>query len=251
MTAHGVYVYGIVRSGHPGVDGRPGVGLPPRPVRALPVSGLAAVVSDAPEGLRARRRDLMAHQDLLLALAAHGPVLPMRFGMVAPDEDSLVSRLEPPEDHLAALERLADRAEMNLKAMPAEDALEDLVRQDARVRRLRQAALRVPGYEADVRLGEAVAAGLDRRAREAARLVAAELSALADGTTPGSRTPGCVLNTSFLVPRARMERFTAAAEELAVRHRRRAVLRLTGPLPCYSFVDTATASALRSVRAGV
>ncbi|GAA2450352.1 GvpL/GvpF family gas vesicle protein [Streptomyces macrosporus] len=241
MTVPGVYVYGVVRSDHPEPTGRPGVGSPPRPVRTLRTSGLAAVVSDAPEGLRARRRDLMAHQNLLLTLAADGPVLPMRFGVVAPDEDSLARRLEPPESRLAALERLEGRVEMNLKAMPAEDALEELVREDARVRRLREAARRAPGYEASVRLGEAVAAGLDRRAREAARRVVDDLSALADATAHGSRTPGCVANVSFLVPRVRLGRFADAVEELAVRHRHRVVLRPTGPLPCYSFVDDATA----------
>ena len=42
-------------------------------------------MSDAP-GLRAKRRDLMAHQEPAPDAGEDGPVLPMRFGMVAPDE---------------------------------------------------------------------------------------------------------------------------------------------------------------------
>ncbi len=60
------YVYGITARSHPALpEGMTGVGEPPRPVR-LPHGGeLAAVVSDAPEGLRPERRDLLAHQNVL------------------------------------------------------------------------------------------------------------------------------------------------------------------------------------------
>lgn len=79
---------------------------------------VAAVVSQAPPKLRARRRDLLAHQELLLALSEHGPVLPMRFGMVAPDETVIRRQLADDEErHLAALESLAGRVEINVKAM--------------------------------------------------------------------------------------------------------------------------------------
>ncbi|MGO4754130.1 GvpL/GvpF family gas vesicle protein, partial [Streptomyces sp. 2MCAF27] len=97
MAAQGVYVYGVVRAAHPVPPGRTGVGADPAPVRTLRAGELAAVVSDAPPGLRAKRRDLLAHQDLALSLAADGPVLPMRFGMIAPDEEAVRSQLAASE----------------------------------------------------------------------------------------------------------------------------------------------------------
>ncbi|MGP4000137.1 GvpL/GvpF family gas vesicle protein [Streptomyces sp. 8N706] len=238
MAAQSLYVYGIIGADRAGSRLRPGVGAPPARVRLLPAGRLAAVVSDAPEGLRARRRDLLAHQELLLALADDGPVLPMRFGMVAPDEESLLRELASAEErHLSALKRLDGRVEMNLKAMPVEHSLHSLVSEDVRVRQLREETRRRPGYEANVRLGEAVATGLTRRASEAAAQVLGALDAVADACTRGPEVAGCVLNASFLVPRSRTEHFRRTAEHLAVDHHDRVELRVTGPLPCYSFVD--------------
>ncbi|QIP83611.1 GvpL/GvpF family gas vesicle protein [Streptomyces sp. Tu 2975] len=238
MTARDLYVYGIVRAGHRLPPGSLGVGSPPAPVRGLPAGRLAAVVSDVPEGLRARRRDLMAHQGLLTSLAATGAVVPMRFGTVCGGEDVLVERLAAAErHHLTCLDRIDGRVEMNLKVLPAqEDGLADLLRDDAHVRRLRDDARRRPGYEANLRLGEAVTAGLERRAREAAAHLLRELSAFADGTAAGPEVAGCVLNTSFLVGGSEHDRFTAAVSRLAAGHRGRVELKLTGPMPCYSFV---------------
>lgn len=61
----GTYVYGIIHASHtplPDMDGR---GEPPRPVRVLRQGEVAAFVSDAPDQLRPKRRDLLAHQRVL------------------------------------------------------------------------------------------------------------------------------------------------------------------------------------------
>ena len=58
------YVYGITAGSHPGLpEGMGGVGDPARPVRILKEGELAAIVSEAPEGLRPKRKDLLAHQN--------------------------------------------------------------------------------------------------------------------------------------------------------------------------------------------
>ncbi|RKN40909.1 gas vesicle protein [Streptomyces hoynatensis] len=239
MHSRHLYVYGIVRAGHPLPPGRRGVGAPPGRLRAVRRGSLAAVVSPSPERLLARRRDLLAHQDTLLALADHGPVLPMRFGMVAPDEQAVTRRLaEDADGHLAALERLTGRVEFNLKAFPVEDSLADLVREDPTVRRLRERARRRPGYEASLRLGEAIATGLGRRAAEAVAETLRRLTPLAESTAPGPEVKGCVRNVSFLVPVAAQERFAASTARCAGEFRHLADLRLTGPLPCFSFVPS-------------
>jgi hypothetical protein len=79
------YVYGIARKSHPRLPEKMGgVGDPPRPVRIVETGKLAALVSDAPEGLRPKRRDLLAHQSVLAEAGEAGPVLPMRFGASPP-----------------------------------------------------------------------------------------------------------------------------------------------------------------------
>lgn len=237
MTTSGIYVYGVVRLSHPLPPSTHGVGEPPAPVRLLPVEDLAVVVSAAHAGLRARRRDLMAHQGLLLSLAEAGPVLPMRFGMVAPDEAAVLAGVAARRaEHTAVLERLDSRVEMNVKITPVQDNLAALIREDPVVRGIREETRRHPGYEANVRLGQAVAAGLRRRAAEAAAILPAQFDGIADDMRPGPDVEGCVLNASFLVPRRGEGRFRDVAERFAAAHPDRLELRVTGPLPCYSFV---------------
>ncbi|WP_406139555.1 GvpL/GvpF family gas vesicle protein [Streptomyces sp. NBC_01089] len=244
MAGTGMYVYGIVGGAHPLPADARGVGEPPAEIRLLPAGELAVVVSEAPPGLRARRRDLMAHQDLLLELAEAGPVLPMRFGVVAPDESTVLSDVAARGgEHTAILERLDARVEMNVKVMPVQDNLAALIREDPVVRRAREETRRRPGYEANIRLGEAVSAGLRRRATAAAALLPAQCAELADEMRPGPEVEGCVLNISFLVPRRREADFRAVVERCAAAHSDRLDLRLTGPLPCYSFVGPESAPA--------
>lgn len=248
----GVYVYGMVRAGHPLPGEAGGVGALPATVRVVGRGPVTAVVSEAPEQLRARRRDLLAHQGLLLRLAEDGPVLPMRFGMVAPDEQTLVRQLAAGEQsYLAALELLSGRTELNVKVLPAQDTLDVLVRVDPNVRRLREAARRSPDFETKVRLGEAIAAALARRAAEAGQRAVGELKPLAHAVCMGPEVEGCVLNVSFLVERSGVERFRIAALRLARRDRDRMELRVTGPLPCYSFVTPSGTGAPRRAGAGV
>ncbi|MFB6666186.1 GvpL/GvpF family gas vesicle protein [Streptomyces parvus] len=237
MDCDGLYVYAVVRRGSAQPEGAGGVGDPPATLRTVDTGKVAAVVSDAPARLRARRRDLLAHQNLLMGLAERGPVLPMRFGVVAPDEDALLAQLTAAEaHHLATLRRLDGHVEVNVKALPAPDSLAQVLEEEAAVRRLREEARRRPGYEASVRLGEAVATALAQRAAKAGREVMRELTPLAREAAKGPDVQGCTLNTSFLVPRDHSERFRAAAERLAEERRNHVDIRFAGPLPCYSFV---------------
>ncbi|MGW7608744.1 GvpL/GvpF family gas vesicle protein [Streptomyces sp. NPDC054766] len=238
MTGDGVYVYAIIRAGAPLPVDATGVGSPAAQLRPIRQGRVAAVVSEAPPKLRARRRDLLAHQDLLLRLSEQGSVLPMRFGMVASDEDAVRAQLKSREaDHVAALEHLSGGVEVNVKALPAKDALASLLAEDKNVRRLRDEVRRRPGYEATLRLGEAVSAALESRAAEAGRRVLRELTPRARAVAAGPEVQGCVLNASFLVNRDDSDGFRTVAERFGHTNRDRVELRLTGPLPCYSFVS--------------
>ncbi|MFI6605791.1 GvpL/GvpF family gas vesicle protein [Streptomyces sp. NPDC050507] len=245
-AAHdGVYVYAVLRAATALPKDGTGVGSPPAVLRSISQGPLAAVVSDAPPQLRARRRDLLAHQNLLMRLADEGPVLPMRFGMVAADEQSVLAQLAAEESAYAAtLDRLAGRIEINVKVLPAQNALEALVAEDKSVQKLRAAARRSPGYEASVRLGEAISGALTRRAVAAGQRILRELASTARAAVPGPEVPGCVLNQSFLVDRAESEAFLLQAQSLGASFREHAEIRPAGPLPCYSFVSAEARSVL-------
>ncbi|MFJ9060345.1 GvpL/GvpF family gas vesicle protein [Streptomyces sp. NPDC102409] len=239
MTENGVYVYAILPAADSLPAGAVGVGGPPAELRLVGAGQVTAVVSDAPPRLRARRRDLMAHQDLLLLLSDGGPVLPMRFGTVAPDEASVRAQLAGSEpDHVEALRHLDRSVEINVKALPAQDALAAVVTEEKNVRRLREEVRRRPTYEANVRLGEAVATALSRRAADAGQKLLRKLTPLARAVAAGPEVQGCALNVSFLVEQQGSDEFLATARRFAGTHREHVELRVAGPLPCYSFVPS-------------
>ncbi|MFE6199842.1 GvpL/GvpF family gas vesicle protein [Streptomyces sp. NPDC057838] len=238
-----LYVYGIAPAGvrpprAPGVDGAP--------VRLLTEAGLCAAVSDAPESVRARRRDLMAHQAVLGELAAQGPVLPMRFAVLTPEAEALRTQLRDDRAHLTAqLDGVRDCVEMNVKGTVVPGCFAELVRRDESLRALARRTRQRPGYEANVRLGEALAKGVAREARDAARQVLARLDGLAVRTAQGPVDDEQVLSTSFLVRSADEGRFREAVAAQARDVGDRLQLSVTGPLPCYSFVDAPSAPAGR------
>lgn len=237
-----VYVYAVVGAGHELAAGLRGVGEGPSTVALLRNADgePAAVTGAAPTGLRARRRDLNAHQNVLETLMRSGPVLPMRFGVVLPDERTVRDRLTAhAAEYSAVLQRVEGRVEFNVKALPVQDetALAALLRE------LRRSTSRRPAYEASVRFGQAVAEGLTRRAARCAERVRAALDEMATEASEGPEVDSCVLNTSYLIPRGAEAAFRALVERQAAAERGRIELRLTGPLPCYSFVGAGSGSA--------
>jgi hypothetical protein len=119
------YVYGFTRSSHPlQIAGMTGVGAETPTLRLLRCEDLAAVVSDAPEALRARRRDLETHHRILQDLGVGGTVLPMRFGVVAPDDAAIEAELQVEADHYRGLlNRLAGKVELNVTAAYRQGAI--------------------------------------------------------------------------------------------------------------------------------
>ncbi|MBD0423280.1 GvpL/GvpF family gas vesicle protein [Streptomyces sp. TRM S81-3] len=238
-----LYVYGIVPAGSraprsPGVNGAP--------VRLLTETGLCAAVSTAPVRLRARRRDLMAHQAVLDELTAQGPVIPMRFAVVSPEAGVLRSELRTGAAHWEKqLDVVRGCVEMNVKGTVVPGCFAQLVRRDEKLRALARRTRQRPDYEANVRLGEALARGVRREARRAAREVLNHLAPLAVRSVQGSLDDEQVLSTSFLVRSADEPRFRQAVDARARDVGDRLALSVTGPLPCYSFVDPRPAPARR------
>ncbi|MEU9594269.1 GvpL/GvpF family gas vesicle protein [Streptomyces sp. NPDC048219] len=230
-----LYVYGITPAGtrtprSPGVGGAP--------VRLLTESGLCAAVSATPARLRPRRRDLMAHQAVLDELAAQGPLLPMRFAVLSPRPDVLLSQLRGDAAHLARqLDGVRGCVELNVKGTVVPGSFAALVRRDDTLRTLALRTRRHPDYEANVRLGEAIARAVRREARRTAREVLDRLAPLAVRTVGGTTDDEQVLSVSFLLRAADVPRFRQAVDACARDHGDRLTLSVTGPLPCYSFVD--------------
>jgi hypothetical protein len=235
------YVYGITAGSHPSLpDGMDGVGDPACQVRIIREGDLAAVVSDAPENLRPKRRDLLAHQNVLTETGEGGPVLPMRFGSVSPDDAAVSGVLAERADHFKErLEALADKVEYNVKATHDEEAvLHRVMSENPEVRALTEANRNAGGgsYDDKLRLGEMVVAAVKNREVEDAAEIQQVLEPAAAAVSVGPESTGWLANLSFLVDRASADTFLAAVEEVR-KAQPHLDLRVHGPLPPYSFVE--------------
>lgn len=212
-------------------------------VRVLEHGELAALVSELPSAdIRARRRDLLRHADVLQQAFERRAILPLGFGTVfASSEDVVAELLEPRYEELVALlQSLDGLVELTLRALYDEaGVLAAVVRDEPRI-----AALRGSSNPADqVALGEAVAHALaDRRARDADEIVAS-LSSLAREVVLEERVAEFeVVRAAFLVDRSAVEDVEAQAEALAQSHDGLIRFKLTGPLPPHHFVSERWAS---------
>ncbi|MGW5231056.1 GvpL/GvpF family gas vesicle protein [Streptomyces nodosus] len=245
------YVYGVAAASHPSLPkSLGGVGEPPCPVRILREGELAAIVSDAPEGLRPKRRDLLAHQSVLGEAGAGGAVLPMRFGSVAPDDDAVTRVLAERADHYRErLSALGGRIEYNVKASHDQEAvLHRVMAEEPETRALAEANRQAGGgsYDERLRLGQVIAEAVQSREAEDAAELQRLLEPAAEAVSTGPESGGWLANLSFLVPRDSAEEFLAAVEEIRKTHPH-LELRVNGPLPPYSFVEPGPAEPAASI----
>jgi hypothetical protein len=235
-----LYVYGIARADAGPLSLR---GLDDEPLRTVADGDIAAFVSDAPPGaVETTRGRLLTHARVLEYLASDRTVLPMRFGVVAPSERALREGVLSPRRKVFAslLDRLEGTVEVDVRVLYEESAVVgEIVRGSPTVRRLQLSIRNRPAdatYYDRIRLGEAVAAEMSALAARDAARIGAHLEALAVDvrTRPSSQERG-VLNGAFLVRRSELDRFEAATAKLE--NEGRFQVRVTGPMPPYSFVD--------------
>lgn len=245
-----LYLYGMMRR----PDGEkaaaalaPGAapGGPPRAleVRAVAHADVCALVTPiSTDSLKLRRDSALAHADTLQALFRHGPVLPVRFGTVLPDEAALERDFLAPRagELLARLEALDGMAEMQVKATYLEEPLlrtilagsPALAEAAVRIRQLPPAATHFDR----ISLGEAIHAAVQSRRQQDAEQLIDDLRPLA--VTLSVREPRHereVLNASFLVADDRLEAFDAEVERLSQETAAQMQFKLIGPMPAHSF----------------
>lgn len=119
------FVYGVLQARHP----QPQLaGIAGAPIELVRAGDLAAAVSDAPEGLVLRDEDAFVHLDVLVALLADGPVLPVRFGTVVDDDDAVCAGVLGDAAVAGELEALADVVELHVDAAASGDRVWDALR---------------------------------------------------------------------------------------------------------------------------
>lgn len=207
---------------------------------------LGAIVGAVPRNdPRATRDQALSHSRVLEAAVADAPVIPFRFGMMAPGGDDEVRRdlLDAYHDQLAPLlEQLRDVVQMNLKVDYREDVvLREILASEPEIAQLRDA---VRGKPEDavrnerIRLGELINGAVEtRRQRDAAEIVQALEPEVKGAAADPLEREYMVLNEAFLLQRDRTQQFDQAVERVAGELADRMRFRLLGPMPAYSFID--------------
>lgn len=159
----GCYVYGIVPSDVTLEEELRGVSDPPGNVTVVRTGRVAALVSEI--GLEhplGRPEDLTAHDKVLSAVAGVAPVLPMRFGAVVTDPQSVSDELLAPheDDFAEALQRLEGCAQYVVHGRYAEEpVLQHILAEVPDAAALREAIRELPedaSRSERVQLGELI-----------------------------------------------------------------------------------------------
>ena len=241
-AASAAYVYGVVRAAAAPPVQASGIGG--REVRAVPFQELAALSSVVPLPIRAKRRELLSHANVLNEAVAEATVVPMRFGAAFADADSIVRDFLRPRyaELCRLLEELDGHVELMVKAFYREDAiLAEIVRDEPRVARLRGATRDRPAaatHAARIELGSAVASALEARTQADAAAILDTLRPFAvDVHRDETAIEHQVLRASVLVERRKVADVDAAMAALAERHAGRIQFKYVGPLAPHSFVS--------------
>ena len=243
MTQAGaVYVYGVIRAAD--AERLDAQGIEGAAVRAVIDGELAAVVSDiASEALNAAR-EVRAHWRVLDAAAKDVTVLPVRFGTALRDDDDVRDRLLAPnrERLVALLRHLSGRVQLGVKGRYDEQALlREIVTTSKPVAALRERVRALPEHAAyydNIRLGELVAAELDRRRQHDVQLALGALEPHAvEARAQAPAGEDGAFDLAFLVERDHIDAFSEAVVKLGDEVGGRITMRYVGPLPPYSFAD--------------
>lgn len=244
-----VYVYGIVPGDVEVQKNAKGVGEPPATVDVIREGDIAALVSKIPaDQTLGRPEDLQAHAQLLDGTAGVAPVLPLRFGAVMTDPDSVTEELlrEHHDEFAEALGSLEGRAEYIVKSRyHEEEFLAQLLSENQQAAQLRDDIQQKPkdaSRDSQIALGELIANVIEQQRQVHTNAVIEELGELAEQVNPREPTHEWdAVHLALLAEVARQADLEEVLDRLNEDWRGLVTLRLLGPLAPYDFVVTAKA----------
>jgi len=241
----GKYFYCIIRCPEPREFKTRGIGEQGAIVRTVNYKELAAVVSDSPViEYDNSRRNMMAHSAVLDEVMHNYNILPVRFGIVAPDEksiyDQMLKRRYAEFDKL--LIKMDGKVELGLKAFWYEDVVyREIVDSNPAISQLRNALVGKSAeetYYERIKLGGLVEAAMNRLRESDVDRILSALKPLANETRVNDViTERMVLNAAFLVDRAREPEFDQAIQQLDAEMGKRLIFKYVGGAPPYNFVN--------------
>lgn len=197
--------------------------------------GVAAVVSPVDEETEATEADALAHLDVITALVATGPVVPMRFGTVAPDADAVRQEVldQAGSGFAEYLHATRDVVQAMVTLRFDENAaLSEIVREDPR-----RDAWHAESMADKIALGETIAETLVARVREWADELMRSATGVAQAVTVLDTPEHTAVRYALLVSRDRLDDLDAEMERLrpAARETVPYDVEYVGPLPPVDF----------------
>lgn len=241
----GKYLYAIIACPEARTFKARGVGERGDGVYTINHRRIAAVVSDSPiVEYDSSRRNMMAHTLVLEEVMEEFTLLPVRFGTIAPDTESVGERLlaRRYDEFTQLLGQMEGRVELGLKAFWYEGAVfDEVVRENEAIRKLRDS---LEGKSADetyyerIRLGEAVEKALnEKRVGDEETILSRIRPHVSKSRTNKTVSERMVLNAAFLVDRAKEPEVDAAVRQLDEEFSERLMFKYVGPVAPYNFVN--------------
>jgi Gas vesicle synthesis protein GvpL/GvpF len=244
--AHPVYVYGIIPASEAQRSQEtPGLGEPASPVRTVIEGELAALVSDLPPDYTpGRRQDLEAHQRVLSEAIERGTTVPMRFGIVMDDDETVREKLLKRHASVLSdvLHRLDGDVQMTLKVYYLDDELlkdalvahPELAEESARLAQFPE----TEAQDARIRFGEALAQAIEERREQIESALVDVLRPVADDIrVDPPKGEQVALIAHLLVARDRRAELDEEVRKLSESLAGILAFRYIGPLAPYAFAD--------------
>lgn len=239
------YLYCVMRCPESRTFDTLGMGERGDVVHTINFGDLAVMASDSPlPRYDNTRRNMMAHMRVLDEAMTEYTVLPIRFDCVAPNPQMVREQLLKArhKELSALLDGMVGRMETGLKVFWYEDVvLQEIVRDNQIIRRMRDglAGRSVEQtYYDRIRLGELVEAELKTRRTLDAEHVLERLRPLAEKTQVNATVGDhMVVNSAFLIERAREAEFNTAVRVLDADMGQRLLIKCVGPVAPYNFVN--------------
>lgn len=246
-----IYIYGIVPGDVEVEDHAEGIGDPPAKVELVREGDIAALVSSVrTDHSIGKPEDLQVHAKLLDATASVAPVLPMRFGSLMPDTESVAAELlrEHHDEFAGVLQSLEGYAEFIVRGRYDEQLfLRDLLTGSDQARAL-QGDMRSKPEEVSrnsrMALGELIANTIEEKRQADTQAVLSLFESVAEKSNVREPTHEWdAVHIALLAELDRQADLRAAIDELNEKAQGRITMRLLGPLAAYDFVTTATPEA--------
>jgi hypothetical protein len=215
------------------------------PLEVVAHASVAAFVSPVdPRKIRPRRKNLKIHHDAVNALRAKGVVLPMAFGMVADSTDDVRDFLARHEQELRSqLELVRGRVELSLRvSWQVDDLFAHVLSLDPSLAARRDALFAggaEPTQEEKIDLGQRFASSLEAIKADITQELLDALSPHFERSSVGDlRGDAEVANLGLLVAEAEYAALEAAVEAAAADLPDSLLIKITGPIAPYSFIET-------------